>query len=59
MASEPRDHDPVLASDSETVLGCTGCAWRPTFTARDLRSSREQFDTHIPDPKKVVRDSDR
>lgn len=50
MASRPKDHDPVLAADDETVVGCTGCAWRPIFDTRDLRPSLIQFETHTNGP---------
>lgn len=50
MASRPKDHDPVLAADDQTVVGCTGCAWRPIFDTRDLRPSLIQFETHTNGP---------
>jgi hypothetical protein len=50
MAPRPRDHAPVIAADNLTVVGCTGCAWQPTFTPKDWRPSRVQFDAHLEHP---------
>lgn len=49
MIGQGRPHEPIRAeADRETIVGCTGCVWRPTFSPKDWRPSVEQFRTHIP-----------